>query len=70
MLNRFANVIYWLGVIIALLSLGVSAVLYSSYISGGSLGDGNIAAMGVAAFAIIAYGVGWATRYILTGRLK
>lgn len=70
MLNRFANVIYWLATSLAILSLILSVFLYNSYVERGSVGDGNIGAMGVAAFALIAYGVGWASRYILTGRLK
>ena len=70
MLYRFANVIYWLASAIAIISLMLSGYLYYEHVGRGSVGDGNIAAIGVAAFAVISYGVGWAARYIITGRLK
>jgi hypothetical protein len=70
MLDRFANVFYWLAILISALCVILAAYLYYAFLQRGSVGDGNIAAYGVAGFSLIIYGLGWAIRYILTGRTK
>jgi hypothetical protein len=70
MLNRLANAFYWLGALIAALSLLLSVYLYYEYQAGGAVGDGNLASYVMAAFAFVAYGTGWVFRYVVTGRKR
>jgi hypothetical protein len=63
-IHRLANVIYWLCSIVG--SLWLAALVYDArdkFLSG----DPDTIVLAVLPFLIL-YGLGWATRYILTGR--
>jgi hypothetical protein len=65
MLERLANVIYWLFNIISCLLIVISIALYYDYLSNNGDFYFSLAAL---VLCFIAFSIGWATRYILTGK--
>jgi hypothetical protein len=64
MLNRLANVIYWLFNFISCLLIVISIALYYDYL----FNNGDLYfSLAPLVLCFIAFPVGWATRYILTG---
>jgi hypothetical protein len=67
MVARLGNVLFWLGVIIALGWLALSYFGFSTRPSGGGIRD-VAEALTVFGIPTISIAVGWALRYILAGR--
>jgi hypothetical protein len=64
-IDRLANVIYWLGIILAALLLAFAVEGVVTAPSGVDPFELAILQAGLAAFV---YGFGWIIRYVLTGR--
>lgn len=64
MLERLGNVLYWLGMIVALLILSLPFI---ALLNGRS--DSFFVVLGFSTIAaLLSYGIGWSLRYILSGR--
>lgn len=66
MIARLGNVIFGLGVIVALVVIAFAIVVFLNSPPGS--GDRSFALTIAPAFAAVSFGIGWAVRYILTGR--